>query len=343
MEKRYQVFVSSTFEDLQEERKEVMQALLELDCIPSGMELFPAADEDQWSLIKRIIDDCDYYILILAGRYGSINSEGISYTEMEYNYALETRKPIIAFVHSNIDDLPAKKVEKDSEGRNKLVEFRKLVERKVRKTWTTPAELGSVVSRGMVNLIKQRPAEGWVKAGNIISEDISKELLELRKENEELKLQIQQNKIEKPEGTENLSQGEDKIRISVPYKGKKNNIPFYSEVSSVNTWNELFAVVSPYLIIEEIEDNLKDYLYEFLIDKEIDAIRADAKDKKMTDTRKSELNESEFQKIKVQFKALGLIKKSTKTRSVKDKGNYWTLTDYGDLVMTQLISIRKVE
>ena len=44
MDKRYQVFVSSTFEDLQEERKEVMQALLELDCIPAGMELFPAAN-----------------------------------------------------------------------------------------------------------------------------------------------------------------------------------------------------------------------------------------------------------------------------------------------------------
>ena len=50
MEKRYQVFVSSTYADLQEERKTVMQALLELDCIPAGMELFPAANEDQWTL-----------------------------------------------------------------------------------------------------------------------------------------------------------------------------------------------------------------------------------------------------------------------------------------------------
>ncbi|MCX6381232.1 MAG: DUF4062 domain-containing protein, partial [Armatimonadetes bacterium] len=59
MDKRYQVFVSSTYQDLQEERQEVMHALLELDCIPSGMELFPAADEAQWSLIKKVIDDCD--------------------------------------------------------------------------------------------------------------------------------------------------------------------------------------------------------------------------------------------------------------------------------------------
>jgi hypothetical protein len=34
-----------------------MQALLELDCIPSGMELFPAAAETQWSLIQRVIGE----------------------------------------------------------------------------------------------------------------------------------------------------------------------------------------------------------------------------------------------------------------------------------------------
>src|SRR5712692_11805208 len=99
-EKRYQVFVSSTFQDLQEERQEVMQALLELDCIPSGMELFPAADEDQWSLIKRVIDDCDYYIVIIAGHYGSMGPEGKSYTQMEYEYAVEKSIPVFGFLHA---------------------------------------------------------------------------------------------------------------------------------------------------------------------------------------------------------------------------------------------------
>lgn len=93
--KRYQVFVSSTFRDLQEERQEVMQALLELDCIPSGMELFPAANESQWSLIQRVIDDCDYYILIIGGRYGSIADDGVGYTEKEYDYAISRGKPIV--------------------------------------------------------------------------------------------------------------------------------------------------------------------------------------------------------------------------------------------------------
>ncbi len=105
MDKKYQVFVSSTFSDLIDERQEVMQALLELDCIPVGMELFPAADDDQWTLIKGLIDDCDYYVLIQAGRYGSIGPSGKSYTQMEYEYALEKDIPIISFLHSDVSKI----------------------------------------------------------------------------------------------------------------------------------------------------------------------------------------------------------------------------------------------
>lgn len=76
MDKRFQVFVSSTYEDLQEERQEVMHALLELDRMPSGMELFPAANKDQWTVIKEVIDDSDYYLVVVGGRYGSLGLDG---------------------------------------------------------------------------------------------------------------------------------------------------------------------------------------------------------------------------------------------------------------------------
>jgi nucleoside 2-deoxyribosyltransferase len=130
MDKRYQVFVSSTYEDLQEERQEVMHALLELDCIPAGMELFPAANEDQWTLIKQVIDDCDYYIVIVGGRYGSVDADGMSYTEKEYRYALEKDKPVIGFLHKNPDKLIAKKTEKSDGMKEKLDSFRTLVSKK---------------------------------------------------------------------------------------------------------------------------------------------------------------------------------------------------------------------
>ncbi|MDO8729013.1 MAG: DUF4062 domain-containing protein [bacterium] len=91
MNKRYQVFLSSTFRDLENERLEVMRALLELDCFPCGMEYFPAANDDQWSFISELIDQCDYYIVVVGNRYGSTDEHGISYTEKEYRYAIENR------------------------------------------------------------------------------------------------------------------------------------------------------------------------------------------------------------------------------------------------------------
>src|SRR2546430_11507742 len=105
-----------------------MQALLELDCIPAGMELFPAANEDQWTLIKKVIDDCDYYIVILAGRYGSIGPNGISYTEMEYRYALERGIPTIGFLHKNPGSIRADLSESEPANKQKLEEFCKLVQ-----------------------------------------------------------------------------------------------------------------------------------------------------------------------------------------------------------------------
>ena len=125
MDKRYQVFVSSTYEDLREARQEVMQALLELDLIPAGMELFPAANEDQWTLIKGVIDDCDYYIVVVGGRYGSVSVNGISYTEMEYDYAISQGKPVIGFLHKDPGSLPANRSEVNSENRQKLATFRR--------------------------------------------------------------------------------------------------------------------------------------------------------------------------------------------------------------------------
>ena len=113
MDKRYQVFVSSTFADLKEERQALMQSLLQLDHFPAGMELFPAANEDQWTLIKGVIDDSDYYVIVIGGRYGSTTAEGVSYTEMEFDYAIQAKKPVLAFVHNKPDEIPSGKTDQN--------------------------------------------------------------------------------------------------------------------------------------------------------------------------------------------------------------------------------------
>lgn len=215
MEKRYQVFVSSTYQDLQEERREVMQALLELDCIPAGMELFPASSEDQWSLIKRVIDDCDYYLLIVGGRYGSTNASGVSYTKMEYDYAASTGKPMICFLPKHPEKIESGKAEQTESGKQSLAAFKEKVQHKMVKFYENPADLGSVVSRSVVKLIKHFPAEGWVKASNAISETELRELADLRKENEALRKQVQSLSTAAPKDATLFQQGEDIISIDI--------------------------------------------------------------------------------------------------------------------------------
>src|SRR6476646_5668112 len=97
--KRLQVFVSSTFSDLREERQAAVEAILSAGHIPAGMELFAAGDESQMEVIKQWIDESDVYLLILAARYGSIEPKtGKSYTQLEYEYALDQGKPLFACI-----------------------------------------------------------------------------------------------------------------------------------------------------------------------------------------------------------------------------------------------------
>lgn len=92
MNKRYQIFIRSTFKDLEEERRLLTQTILRKGYYPAGMEWFPGIDEEQFEYIKQVIDDSDCYVLILGGLYGSIAADGKSYTEKEYDYALEKGK-----------------------------------------------------------------------------------------------------------------------------------------------------------------------------------------------------------------------------------------------------------
>lgn len=102
MQKKYQIFVSSTYADLVQERQAAVEAILRCGHIPAGMELFSAGDESQLEVIKRWIDESDIYMLILGGRYGTIEPNlGLSYTEIEYEYAMSRSKPFFAVVLSD--------------------------------------------------------------------------------------------------------------------------------------------------------------------------------------------------------------------------------------------------
>ena len=170
--KKYQVFISSTFSDLVEERKAVTRNVLVSRHIPVGMESFTAADNRGWRTIQRVIDDTDYYVLIIAGRYGTVDaSTGISWTHREYNYARANGIPILAFIR-NQSHITADAQERGESEREKLQEFIDLVRDSHLVTmWQQSGDLAAQVSEALRNHIeddiaegKQRP--GWYRGGH---------------------------------------------------------------------------------------------------------------------------------------------------------------------------------
>lgn len=323
MEKRFQVFVSSTYVDLREERQQVMQALLELDCIPAGMELFPASDETKWSLITRVIDDCDYYIVILGGRYGSVDEQGISYTEREYDYAVSVGKPALAFLHAEPNSIPTGKSEFQAEARERLEAFRKKAERRVCRYWKTPEELGGVVSRSVVQLMRLQPGEGWIRARFAAN---TEELERLRAKIEELTTRLEAARTEPPAEAKNLAQRSALFPVRAIVDSIDRTQKSHTKLELA--WDDIFGGLGPLMFDEASEYDLKRQLREMV------AMRLG-----VTNHWHVEIPNEDFQTIKVQLLALGLIRKSVKRRSLKDSETYWKLTPYGEHYATVLKAI----
>lgn len=191
MNKKYQIFVSSTYTDLVEERQAVSLAILDLGHIPAGMEMFPAADTEQLAYIKKIIDECDYYVLIIGGRYGSIDSAGVSYTEREYDYAASSNKTVLAFLHRDIDKMPLGRTDKDDSRRGKLFQFmNKVSSGRLVQKWETVDELRSKAVISLTKAFADSPQVGWLRTNSVPSEAVLMNSLKYREENDALRARI---------------------------------------------------------------------------------------------------------------------------------------------------------
>lgn len=333
---RHQVFVSSTFTDLKEERAEVIQAIWELDCIPTGMEAFTASNESQWNVIKRVIDECDYYVLIIGGRYGQVvTNDGISYTEKEYRYAKKVGIPVLAFVHGNPDEIAAGKTEKDEDLRKKLEAFRiEVMNEYPVKHWSSPSELGGHVSRALVREIKINPRPGWVRNDGSSPVALLEQVNRLTEENQQLRAEIgsQYNEVI----DETLESGTDEIVLQGYRNIGKPHHPFDIRKeywSTAATWDTLFVDLGPALINETTDTHMCDLLarYHVLCD--------------LTSGQEYKGGEyisiETWNEILIQFRALGLIDQGIKKRGVNDKSSYWRITPKGDRYLVGLMAKRK--
>lgn len=193
MKRKLQVFISSTFSDLQEERQAAVSAVLKAGHIPAGMELFTSGDHSQMATIKEWIDESDVYMLILGGRYGSIErNSGISYTELEYDYAQEQSKPSFAVVITeNALEMKIRSMGTqfgEKENPKELNLFRQKVLCSISSFFDDHKDIKLCVHESLADFSANRDLKGWVSADEIVdTRPLFDEIKKLSDENKSLK------------------------------------------------------------------------------------------------------------------------------------------------------------
>lgn len=169
----------------------MIKAALELGHIPVGMAMFSAGNEAQWDLIKRTIDDCDYYAVIIAHRYGSTDSQGVSFTEKEYDYAVSCEIPVLGFLIDKDAQWPPSSIERSADA--SLTRFKDKVKSRIISYWKSQEDLNSKFVTAISKAINSHPRPGWVRSSGQESAKVAEELLRLSKENEILRAAVAKN------------------------------------------------------------------------------------------------------------------------------------------------------
>lgn len=193
MQKRkLQIFLSSTYEDLIDHRLAAMEAILAAGHIPAAMEQFSPGDETAWEKIKTWIDESDAFILILGGRYGSIEpTSGKSYVQMEYEYAMAQKKPFFAVVvdekhhEQRVKELGL--VVDERKHPDKYKAFRELVTQRLCSFWNDQKDIKTAVFQKLPEWAQRPELKGWVRGEDAASPQVMNELARLSEENRELR------------------------------------------------------------------------------------------------------------------------------------------------------------
>ncbi len=338
-DKKYQVFVSATCDDLREERQRLMEALLASGCIPVGMDLCPRnASAEQWNSVKALIDDCDYYLILIGGRYGTLAPTGISYTHREFIYAQTRRKPMASLIHEHPEGLVAERRERTAEGVARLRDFKDLVARgSLVRQWSQTDDLKGGVQRLLAQLVKTHPAPGWVRASQVANLNAARENQDLRKQLDDLRKEMDQLANGRAVKPETLARGSDPTNVSYACNVYVKGNCIVSQAKTQLTWDALFACLAPTMMSEVTEDQMRATLAARLGE---NALKDVAElHKQAHAVRDIVINPVSFNTIKMHFRAMGYIRKG----AGMGPGNQltWQLTPQGDQYMVGLLAVRR--
>lgn len=321
--KKYQVFISSTYADLTEERKKILDVLFMADCIPAGMEAFVAADTEQFEVIKKVIDLCDYYVLIIGKRYGSIHpGTGKSYTEMEYDYAIEQGIPVLVFAIDENIELASDKVETDKSKIEKLKMFRtKAMTNRLASIWATPEDLTGKLAISIMKARTEIKRPGWQRAVDFDEASLRREIMELKNENKKLADDLKAAREEISFLTEETDIAFEDCEVKIEYH--------YQSQSGL--WAGSLNVSLQDLFITIATEMMEVSIAEPLVEKAI-------KVKFLFGKRESRLDDKQFvKKMLNQYRALNLVYSYWNN---DNRELYWGLTNKGRKVRDDTILIR---
>lgn len=323
MAKKFQVFVSSTYNDLIEERQDALKSILDLGHIPSGMEGFFAIDQEQLKYIKKIIDECDYYVLIIAGRYGSVDRDGISYTEREYDYAASKGIAVLAFVHDKIDTLPSSKVDTGVQA-ERLTSFKeKVATGRLVRFWNQRENLKSDVIVSLVKAIGEMPGIGWVRGNVVASEVILAQLNAVRNEVDALRTENDALKEGMQPRVNNIASLDDLFQIG--YK-------FYDNSTSFNrtealSWSGIFRLIGPSFFNPAQPKTIQNFLTRFI-------------SQAHHITGSVYLVDAQMDTIKMQMIGYGFMKSYSSPTVSGGLSEFLQLTDIGKRVLIEIATVK---
>jgi hypothetical protein len=127
------------------------------------------------------------YLLIIGARYGSTDSDGVSFTEREFDYAVSKEKTAIALLHNDVQSLPKKNFDNDPTLELKVNAFRDKVKNgRMVRFWNNRDQLVAAMMQAIIRAIATYPASGWIRGDEAADEDVIRKYMQLRTSYDEL-------------------------------------------------------------------------------------------------------------------------------------------------------------
>jgi hypothetical protein len=180
-------------DDLKSERQALCRIVFELGHIPVCMDSVDITEKTGWRIIKNNIAASDYFVSLVAHRYGLL-PEGFGgktgATEIEYAQAIKARVPVLALIIADKARWKAAKKDKEPKAAAALNEFKEKLKSHPFSEWLNMQDLKQSARELLSRELALNPAEGWAPGSEQAAPETANALSRLIAENEELRRQL---------------------------------------------------------------------------------------------------------------------------------------------------------